>query len=624
MTFLLALLVVILTTPIAAAQENDAGAEQDAETRASVSESITITANRVETPLAEVGSSVTVIGRDDIERHQWQTVADALRAVPGLDVSRSGGAGQVTSVFVRGGSSSQVLVLLDGVRLNSATTGAYDFADLTTDAVERIEVVRGPQSTLYGSEAATGVISIVTRRGDSEDVSVTGRVEGGEDDHRRLELSAGGRRGAFDYRVAVADHHTDGVSAADDRGGNPEVDAWSNTTASARLGWALGEGGEAGRLDVDVRYVDSEVEVDGFAFPAGPVDDLDARNLREQLLGSVTLQLTPTDRWTQTVQVSVSDDELRGEDPTNPFAQFVIDSRTVQAQTRSDLRFGSDARSQTLSLGLDWESREGGSVGTFSDDVEIVSIYAQDHLSLGRFHLSLGARLDDHSQFGDETTWRVAGAYEVGSSGRLHGSWGTGFKAPTLNDLFFPGFSNPDLVPETSEGTDLGYEHRFDDRWSLDVTAFEIDFENLIAFDFVTFLPQNIAAASSRGAELQVAYRGERFDVWAHHTWNETEDEATGSQLARRPENRSVVDLSWKLDENWRASTRLLAVADRIDSDGSELEDYERLDLSVEYTVAQRWHPYARVVNVLDEEYSEVGGFGTQGVTGLVGIRLGR
>ena len=476
------------------------------------------TANRFETPTAEVGSSITVLDRADIERHQWSTVADALRAVPGLDVLRSGGAGQVTSVFMRGGSSSQVLVLLDGVRLNSATTGAFDFADLTTDTVERIEVVRGPQSTLYGSEATSGVISISTRRPPSESFDVSGRIEGGEDDHRRLELSAAGRLGAFDYRLSLADHHTDGVSAADARRGNPELDAWSNTTASAHFGWQLGDAGDAGRLDVDLRQTDSDVEVDGFAFPAGPVDDLDARNLREALTAGVTLQLTPTDRWTQTVHVGVSDDELRGEDPTNPFGEFVIDSETVQASTRTDLRFGEEGREQTLSLGADWESREGGSVGTFSDDVEIVSVYVQDHVSLGRLHLTLGARHDDHSQFGGETTWRAAFAFQASASGRLHGSWGTGFKAPTLNDLFFPGFGNPDLVPETSEGVDLGYEHhwgnRRGDRWSLDLTGFDLDFENLIAFDFDTFLPQNIAAASSRGVELQVAYQGEQSTWW--------------------------------------------------------------------------------------------------------------
>ncbi|MDA8018768.1 MAG: TonB-dependent receptor [Thermoanaerobaculia bacterium] len=588
-----------------------------------VSEEITVAANRIETPIDEVGSSISVLDRSDIERHAWSTVADALRSMPGLEVSRSGGVGQLTSVFVRGGSSSQVLVLIDGVRLNSATSGAYDFSAMTTDAIERIEVVRGPQSTLYGSEAVAGVISIVTDRSESERVHVTGRVEGGDDDHHRLELSVGARRGSFDYRISLADHHTEDASAADARRGNPEVDAWSNTTATARFGWALG-GGEMGRFDVDLRHVDSDVEIDGFSFSEGAVDDLDARNLRTARIGSVTLELTPTDRWTQTVRLGVSDDELQGEDPTNPFGNFIVESETLQASTRTDLRLEAQNVDHTLSFGAEWESRDGGSVGSFSDEAEIASFYLQDRLSVGRLHLTLGARYDDHDQFGDETTWRAAAALGVGTSGRLRASWGTGFKAPTLNDLFFPGFGNPDLVPETSEGFDLGYEHRFGDRWRLDLTGFDLDFENLIAFDFATFLPQNIASASSTGVEVQVAYEGERSRLVAHHTWNETEDEATGSQLARRPEHRSVMDLSWRVTDSWNVATRLVAVADRIDSDGSELEDYERLDLTVEYAVTERWRPYVRLINVLDEEYSEVGGFGTQGATALVGLRLAR
>ncbi|MEM9594743.1 MAG: TonB-dependent receptor [Acidobacteriota bacterium] len=611
----IALLTVAASSFVAFAGPASAAAEPSLR----VEEEIVVSANLVETPADEVGSSVTVILAEDIERHRWRTVAEALRHVPGLAVARTGGPGQSTSVFLRGGSSSQTLVLLDGVRINSATSGAFDFADLTTDHVERIEVVRGPQSTLYGSEAVGGVVSIITRSGGTG-LRASGVAEGGEDGHRRLALEVGGGDDRFDWSFSVADLETDGISAADVRRGNTEEDRHENTTISGRLGWGFGEDA---RADLVLRHVDGEAEIDGFSFFDGPVDDLDATNSRDAATAGLTVTAPLAEGWRGVFTAGWNDDELEGADPTNPFGNFTVESQGIQFGARADVDLAADSNSpNVLSVGVAWEERQGGSVGSFDETVDIASFYVQDRLSLGEgTSLTLGARYDDHSSFGSETTWRVSGSTEVGSGGRFHGSWGTGFKAPTLNDLFFPGFGNPDLVPETSQAVDLGYEQTLaDGRLVLDVTYFDADYEDLIVFDFSTFLPGNIAEASSRGVEASLAFDTERVNVALSHTWNETEDLSTGEPLARRPEHRSVLELSVQATDALRTALSAISSADRIDSDGTELEDYVRVDLTAQYEISEHFEPYVRVLNVFDEEYSEVGGFGSRGRTALFGV----
>ena len=215
--------------------------------------------------------------------------------------------------------------------------------------------------------------------------------------------------------------------------------------------------------------------------------------------------------------------------------------------------------------------------------------------------------------------------FHLGKGTRLHATYGTGFKAPTLNDLFFPFFSNLDLEPETSEGFDVGIEQTWaDDRWRVDLTWFDTDFEDLIAFSFVTFRPENVARATSSGVEISLDYRhGPSFQLRASHTYNDTEDLATGLQLARRPKHRSTLDVYVRPVPRLTGSASLIVVSDRIDSDGSDLDDYERVDLSLGYELkGGHFEPYLRVENLLDEEYEEVNGFTTPGAVAVVGLSM--
>lgn len=601
-----------------AAQDAAAGGGEAAEPKTAIRERIVVTANRLESEPREVGSSVTVITAEEIALRRKTTVAELLRTVPGVEVVRGGGPGQITSAFVRGGSSSQTLVLLDGVRLNAPTTGAFDLANLTTDAVERIEIVRGPQSTLYGSEAVAGVINIVSKAG-REGRRVSALAEAGQLGSRRLRAGVDGGGERFDYALTASDESTRGVSSASERAGNTERDPYDVTSAAARLGWRLAGDGEVG---LHLRVFDAEVGNDGFDFFLGPVDDPNRVQTREGLTGSLRARLELSPRWSQTFVLGINDERLAGSDPDDAFSNFLVDSRSIELSSQSDLAL---SESGVLTLGLAYEERDGGSAGSFDERVEVASAFVQHAWSWDdRVHVTAGARHDDHSQFGGETTYRLAASWSLASDTRLHGSFGTGFKAPTLNDLFFPFFSNPDLEPETSRGFDLGVEQRWGgDRWRVDATFFETDFEDLIAFSFVTFVPENFAEAESSGVELTLEYRpGPAFGLAASHTTNDTEDLATGRPLARRPRNRSTLELFFRPSPRLSGSASLIAVADRVDSNGGALDDYERVDLALGYRLREGFEPYLRVENLFDERYEEIAGFTTPGALAVVGLSV--
>lgn len=583
-----------------------------------VGDPVTVTANRTEVPLAATGSSVTVIEREEIERKRHATVLEVLRTVPGLAVVQTGGPGRTTSVFIRGGGAAHTLVLVDGVRVNSTTSGALDFANLKADEVERIEIVRGPQSTLYGSEAMAGVISITTRRGRGES-EVRIDAEAGTDDRRRLRASTSGSAGRVDYSVAVGGLETGGISTASESRGNREEDPASSVDASTRLGLDLGEDG---RLDLATTYGDADTDLDGFVFGVGPVDDPNAAQRTRSLGSRLRLEQRLRPWWKQTVMVGVADERLDGKDPDTPENRFAIRGRSTQWSSQSDFTLGGAG---VLTVGLQHEEREAENRGVFDGDTRLHSIYVQHQASWrDRLFVTGSLRHDDHSDFGGETTYRLTAAHRFGARGPLlRGSAGTGFRAPSLNELLFPGFGNPELAPETSRGIDLGIEQELAaGRLRLGATVFDTAYRDLIAFDLATFRADNVAEADVQGAEITAAYTpmpSLRLDF--AHTYLDTEDRGTGEPLARRPRHRSTLSASFDLGERVDGVATLISVRDRIDSDGAPMDDYARLDLSLGYAWNDRLETYLRTVNLLDEDYEEVPGFTSPGRQASAGLR---
>lgn len=581
------------------------------------SDEIVVTANRIPSPAETVGSSVTVISQEEIERRHETSVLDLLRTVPGLEVARTGGPGAVASVFIRGASSNQTLVLIDGVRVLN-TSGGFDFSGLDVDNVERIEVLRGPQSTLYGSEAIGGVVSITTRRG-RPGFHADLDVRGGSLDTRegRLVLDGGSER--FDYSLSVADSETDGVSAASELRGNTEEDPSSAQTLSGRFSVKLPA---SGRLDLVARHADTDASLDGFTFGVGPTDDLNFTQKRQLSVASLQLFQPVASRMNLRVHASASKDESRLRDPDTDFNNADFESRVGEVSAQSDFTL---TPSDTLVVGVAKERRQGETVSAaYDESLDVDSAWIENDWSWReRLYVTAGVRHDRYSQAGDETTYRVTGTYLV-SSWKLLGSVGTGFRGPSFDELFFPFAGNPDLEPESSQGWDAGFERSFrGGTVTAGATWFENRFQDLIAFDFTTFTFGNVRRAESRGAEASLRVRPRKeFGGELAYTYNDTEDLDTGLQLARRPKHRLSLTGTFEPVERFQGSASLVAVRDRIDSDGTEMDDYERLDLSFEYKVRPWLAPYLQLENVLDDEYEEVNGYTAPGFVGFLGIRF--
>ncbi len=581
------------------------------------SDEIVVTANRLPSLAETVGSSVTVIDQEEIERRHETSVIDLLRTVPGLEVSRTGGPGAVASVFIRGANSNHTLVLIDGVRALN-TSGGFDFSGLDADNVERIEVLRGPQSTLYGSEAIGGVVSITTRRG-RPGFHANLDVRGGSLDTREGRLTLDGGSERFDYSLSFSDRRTDGVSAASELRGNTEEDPFSDQTVSGRFSVGLPA---SGRLDLVARHVDTEASLDGFTFGVGPTDDLNFTQKRRVSVASLRLFQPVASKMNLRVNASASRDESRLRDPDTDFNNADFESRVGEVSAQTDFAL---TPSDTLVVGVSRERREGETVSAaYDESLDVDSAWIENDWSWReRLYVTAGVRHDRYSQAGEETTYRVTGSYLV-SSWKLLGSVGTGFRGPSFDELFFPFAGNPDLEPESSRGWDAGVERSFlDGKVTAGVTWFENRFRDLIAFDFTTFTFANVRQAESRGAEASLRVRPRKeFGGELAYTYNDTEDLDTGLQLARRPKQRLSLTGTFEPMERFQGSASLVAVQDRIDSDGTEMDDYERLDLSFEYQLRPWLAPYLQLENVLDDEYEEVNGYTAPGFVGFLGVRF--
>jgi vitamin B12 transporter len=525
------------------------------------------------------------------------------------------------SVFIRGGASSHTLVLVDGVRVNSTGSGAFDWADLTADGIERIEVVRGPQSALYGSEALAGVVSIVSRRGGAGRRAAAARGEAGGDGWRRLQGSAAGGAGSWDWSAAASHQETDGVSRAAPARPGDEADRWENGSVAAVVGRSLGDDG---RAQLSLRRIDATTGLDAFDFLLGPVDDPNFSQDRRALIASLQVEERVSPRWSQRLRLGFADEEVttRDPDPEPSFHASRFAGTTAEAELEGELEL---APGHGLAVAYAWERRDGEQDAAFDARADLHSLVVEDRVEWrDRLALTAGLRYDEHSVFGGETTWRATAAWRAGDL-RLHGSWGTAFKAPTFVDLYYPFYGNPSLAPETSESADLGLEvTSAAGRLTADLTAFASRVEDLITFDTTTFLAANIAEAEIAGLEASAAWEGgEGWGAHASYTLTDSEDGATGRLLPRRPRHRAVVAGDWSPARRLRVHAVLVAVRDRIDFDGARLSDYERLDAVLDRDLTPRIGAYLRVENLLDADLEEVAGYTSPGATAILGLRVG-
>ncbi len=602
---------------------------------------VIVTATRMETPTSEVASSTTVITGDELAGSQADTVYDALRGVEGLDVVRSGGAGKRTSVFIRGAESRHTLVLIDGVEANDPSSAGrtFDFANLSADNIERIEVIRGPQSILYGSDAIGGVINIITKKGaGAPRASLT--AEGGSFSTFSGRADLAGAAGSTGYSVSVSALDTEGISSANEKDGNSEKDGYENRTVSARLDFTPAENWSAG---CTFRYTDTYSEIDSGGGPGG--DDLNnVGDASHAVFGAHAGFSLLDDAWEQKISVSLADHDRQfrnDPDEAHPdeFSRDSYDGSLLTLDWQNTVYAG---ETHTIIAGIEYEEEtaesdyyaESGGVGftsTFSEESSSTTgLYFSDQVSLKEtFFPTLGIRFDDHNRSGSETTYRLGSAYisrETGTTVRA--TYGTGFKAPSLFQLYSE-YGSQDLQPEESTGWDAGIEQSFREAGLLlGATYFNNDFENLIDFDMATSTYGNVASAASSGLELfAVSNATDRLTLTFTYTNTDTEDGSTGEELFRRPKHKADLDIRYSFPGKGQAGISVAYTGERDDRDGSAritLPSYTLVDISGSYKARENIRIHGRIENLLDEDYEEANGYGTPGISAFIGVTVTR
>lgn len=558
-------------------------------------DTLLVTATRTAQTADQALASVTVITREEIERKQAQTVAELLRQTPGGVLVNNGGRGKATSVFLRGTNSDHVLVLIDGIKAGSATSGAVAFQDMSLEQVERIEIVRGPRSSLYGSEAIGGVIQIFTRKG-AEGFKPRFSVGAGSDDSREVNLGASGGNSAGWYNLSVRDYSTDGFDAQEDA--EFDDDGYDNRSYALRGGYRFSE-----QVEAELFWIRNEGdnEFDG--------SRQNESTSRIQTLGGV-LRLNPTDTWQLEARVGrsedTSDNYLNGAWTSN----FDTERDTLSLQSSHQLSVNNQ-----LTWGVDYQDDE---VASDSNDYAVTSrdntgVFGLYQLYMGQHDVSVSLRHDDNEQFGGQTTGSLAWGVELPRDFRLLASYGTAFKAPTFNDLYWPSSGNPDLEPEESDTWELGLsgEH-YGVNWSANLYQTEID--NLIAWapaptaaEPYRWIPMNVNEARIRGLELTAATRLANWDLSTSLDLMDPKDRDTDELLNRRA--RKVFNLSADRDFGAYALGGSLHAVGKRNDGSNRLGGYTTVDLRGSYALSNDWSLKAKVDNLLDEDYQTAYGY---------------
>jgi vitamin B12 transporter len=617
---------------------------QETECEEEIKYDIVVSATLEETTTDKVGSSVTVITAEEIQRMQARTVVEVLKLIPGVQIVQNGGLGQTASVFIRGAKSEHTLLMIDGVEMNDviSPTRIYDFAHLTTDNVERIEILRGSQSILYGSDAIGGVINVITCEGTGKTAG-SASLEGGAYGTYRGTARVGGGEENISYSAALSHVQNDGFSAADEElEGNSEEDGYENTSASAHLGIKPTE--KTG-LDFYLRYLDAGADVDsgGGAFNDDPNSLSDTQQLSVRGEGKALLLENRLELYAGVSYSSTEREAVNETDADHPFSS--VDSEysgdLVQVSARSTFH-ASDAL--TLTAGVETEEETGSSIyrstsmfGPYEDvfeeqSVTTNSIFGLATLDRGDFNASAGLRYDDHDLFGEQTTWRVTGAWYLPGSGTiLRASAGTGFKAPSLFQLYSD-FGSELLHPEESTSWDVGVEQTFaDGDVRLGATWFYSEFENMIDFSSFTFRYENIAEAESKGLELfAFAAVNEMVEVHANYTWTDAMDTVNDEKLLRRAEHQVNGRVNIAITPRAQLNLNGLYVGPRDDmtfvgflSQRVELEEFFLVNLAASYEITEQFTLFGRLDNLFDEDYQWVYGYATAGLSGYAGLRIG-
>lgn len=598
-------------------------------------DTVVVTATRIPTPEEQVASSITVVTADDIAARQLQTLPDVLKQVPGLNLVQTGGPGGQTSVFMRGTNSNHTKVLVDGIDVSDPSNpgGAFDFGQFLTQDIQKVEILRGPQSGLYGSDAIGGVINIITKSG-SGPAQFNAGVEAGSFDTFNQTGGVSGSLDQFHYAANIEHFHSGEtpVTPLDllAPGEKRIDDYYDNLTASSKLGFNVTDNFDLGLV---ARYTDAHLRLTGENednFPADFPDSAQSENNTLQTYARATAHLLSfAGALEQTLGAAYSN--IKSSDFSPEFPRSDTFGERVKFDWQGIIKLETDEK---LVLGAEHQRDE--ITAPISASTSIDSGYAELQSSFGdRLFDTISLRYDDNDRFGGKVTYRFAPAYLITETGtKLKASVGSGFKAPTLNQLFqsspaFDFFANPNLKPESSVGWDLGFEQALlADRLRFGATYFHNNIKNLIDdnADFTTEI--NVGRAVTQGVESFAAYQPiQALTFRLDYTYTEAMDEIADQELLRRPKHKGSLSAAWQATSRWSLNASVLSVSSWVDGNRDfsvprlNAPPYTTVDMAAAYEVNRNLSVYGRVTNLLDRHYENPVGFLQPSIGAFAGIK---
>ena len=605
---------------------------------------VVVTATMLPTPESEIGSSLTVITSQDIAAKQERTLPEVLFDVPGLNVVQTGSPGGTTSVFIRGANANHTKVLVDGIDVSdpSSPDNSFDFSQILASDIARVEVLRGPASGLYGSDAIGGVINIITKAG-SGPPHVYGTLEGGSFDTFNQTTGLSGSVGRFSYNFDFAHYHSGATDVTPTGFVPPGVplnpDYYDNRTVSTKLGAQLTDNFDVGAV---LRYVDTDLNTtsDDFSvFPPAP-EAAQSYNRNHELFTRGFAHLVLFDgQFEQTVGFGYTGYWRNFLDPNTDALALSSDPSDYHG-VREKIDWQGTVKlvpGETLVLGAEHQIERLNNTNPASAHVTNDAGYIELQSNVtDRIFNAASFRYDDNGSFGGHPTFREAPAYLIPETGtKIKGSVGTGFKAPTLDELYdnypsFGFFANPNLRPETSLGYDMGFEETlWDKQVGFGSTYFHNDIDNLIQVNSTGTTYENIGQATTYGAENYVAYKPwEPLTLRVDYTYTMANDDITHTELLRRPKHKASLNAKWQATEalSFTATAVYTGKWADINRDGTAsglfATPYTLINLAGNYDIGNGLSFFARINNLLDRHYQDPIGFQHQGFGVFAGIKV--
>ena len=555
---------------------------------------LVVTASRRTEPMGDSLASISVLTRERIEQSAARDLADLLHLLPGVDVTRTGGPGAQTGVFLRGGNSNHVLVLIDGVRAASSNTGAYAWEQLPLNQVERVELVRGPRGSLYGSDSIGGVIHVITRSAPEPYV----RATGGSYDSWAFEGGLGHRGENSQISLNAGYRAVGGFSSQNPNGFSydPDDDGFKTANIGLKGSWRP----EHGTLSYSLLALDNESEFD------------QGTSETRQAVASVGFNGSISPNWDYQLLAGYATEEL-----STDFGFFSngFESDRFQLAWQNQVNVGARG---AVGFGLDHYDENGKSLDSWDENRHNSGLFATYDFHGERSRLQLAGRFDDNSEFGSEFTGQAALGFELGQGWRITGSYGSAFRGPNLNEQFSPGWwgmyaGNPSLEPESSTSGEFGLSWHNPALGTFTASLYRTDVEDLISFSGEMFQAVNIDEARLEGLELAYQLVRGAWSFNAGATFQDTKDLASGESLLRRPDENGAVTLDYNFESGSWLGFEWVYTGSRLDVGGIELDSYQLLNLRGAWKFAADWRLEARGENLADEEYEPAYGFNAAG-----------